>query len=95
MRTPRSFLALSLAVLSVVAACDMGGDDNANGGLVNTSWTVMSIDGDATLADARPTLLFAPEGLSGTHRLQLVQRHLPDGRRPHHHLDGGHDRDGL
>lgn len=69
MRPPRSSIAWSLvlvAVLTVVSACDMGGDDNANGGLVNTSWSVVSIDGEATLADARPTLLFAPEGLSGT-----------------------------
>lgn len=41
-------------------------DDDASGGLVNTSWTVVSIDGAPTLPDSPPTLDFAPDGLTGT-----------------------------
>ena len=33
---------------------------------MNTSWTVVAIDGVGTLQDASPTLEFAPDGLSGT-----------------------------
>jgi heat shock protein HslJ len=65
MRVPRSVLVLSIAVV-VAAGCTMFADDNANGGLVNTSWTVITIDGAQTLDEARPTMVFAPEGLSGT-----------------------------
>ncbi|MFP5342753.1 MAG: META domain-containing protein [Candidatus Limnocylindria bacterium] len=41
-------------------------DDTASGGLVETSWTVVSIDGAPTLPDSPPTLDFTPDGLSGT-----------------------------
>jgi heat shock protein HslJ len=61
----RSSIALSLAAVVGLGACSIG-TDNANGGLVNTSWTVTTIDGEATVADAAPTMDFAPEGLSGT-----------------------------
>lgn len=65
MRTPRSILALSLAAVALVTGCGLSGDD-ANGGLVDTTWTVVSIDGVATLPDSPPTMAFAPDGLSGT-----------------------------
>jgi heat shock protein HslJ len=61
----RSSIALSLAAIVALGACSIG-TDNASGGLVNTSWTVTSIDGEATAADAAPTMVFAPDGLSGT-----------------------------
>lgn len=64
MRVPRSLLVLSTLIVAI-AACAPG-DDNANGGLVGTSWSIVSIDGQATLADSPPTLIFAPDGLSGT-----------------------------
>jgi len=54
-------LLLVAGALSAVA-CSPLPDDNTNGGLVNTSWTVVSIAGAPTLADARPTLTFAPDG---------------------------------
>lgn len=57
--------ALTLLLGVAVLACGTL-DDNASGGLVNTSWSVTSIDGQATLAQAPPTLDFAPDGLSGT-----------------------------
>lgn len=48
----------------VVGGCDYFAGDNASGGLVGTSWTVESIGGVVVDA-ANPTMLFAPEGLSG------------------------------
>jgi heat shock protein HslJ len=39
--------------------------DNANGGLVNTSWTVSTINGVAVLPAARPTLTFAQDATVG------------------------------
>lgn len=61
-------LGLSLVVAALsMAGCTLFGDDNANGGLGGTSWTVTSIDGRPTLAEARPTIRFAVEGtVSGT-----------------------------
>ncbi len=58
---------VALLVLSVItAACSMG-DDTANGGLGNTSWTVVEIAGQPTAAGARPTMRFAPDGtISGS-----------------------------
>lgn len=56
-------LLCALAALAL-GGCDYFGDDNANGGLVNTSWTVESIGGVA-VDDSPPTMLFAPEGVSG------------------------------
>lgn len=58
----------SVALVAVsLAACAFDGGDNANGGLGGTSWTVVAIDGQPTLAEARPTIRFAFEGtLSGT-----------------------------
>lgn len=66
MRTPRSVIVLSIAAIVIASGCTMFADDNANGGLVNTAWTVVTIDGAQTLDGARPTMVFAPEGLSGT-----------------------------
>ncbi|MEO6208113.1 MAG: META domain-containing protein [Candidatus Limnocylindrales bacterium] len=50
-----------------IGGCMAGSDDNANGGLGGTSWTVVAVGGTPTLADARPTMAFALEGVvSGT-----------------------------
>jgi heat shock protein HslJ len=55
-----------IAIVLALAACTPG-EDNANGGLAFTEWTVTSIAGTATLPDARPQLSFAPDGtLTGT-----------------------------
>jgi heat shock protein HslJ len=54
-------VATAALVAATVVACSLG-DDNANGGLANTSWTVLSIAGAATLGEARPTMTFAPDG---------------------------------
>ncbi len=51
-----------IAIAIAVAGCLPAGDDNANGGLGGTSWTVVSVAGTATIADARPTMTFALEG---------------------------------
>lgn len=48
------------AMLVAVLACSPSGDDTANRGLVNTSWTVISIDG--VPMTARPTMTFAEDG---------------------------------
>ena len=61
----RSSIALSVVAIVALGACSLG-TDNASGGLVNTSWTVTTIDGVDTVADSAPTMDFAPEGLSGT-----------------------------
>ena len=53
---------LLIAVAAMLAGCSLIGDDTANGGLANTSWTVVSIAGQPTLPDARPTMTFAPAG---------------------------------
>lgn len=59
-------IASLVAVCLLVAGCGRG-DDNANGGLANTEWTVISIDGTATIIGAQPIMAFAPDGtLSGT-----------------------------
>lgn len=60
-RAPGRFVGPLLAVALVVglAACERFGDDNANGGLGGTSWSVTSIAGTATIPDARPTMRFA------------------------------------
>jgi heat shock protein HslJ len=55
-----------IAVAIALAACGRG-DDNANGGLGGTAWTVVSIGGQPTLVDARPTMVFEFDGaLSGS-----------------------------
>lgn len=51
-----------IGVAAMLVACSPRGDDTANGGLVNTSWTVISIDGQPTAPDARPTMTFAGDG---------------------------------
>jgi len=58
---PSARLLILTAVFAVIA-CSPGGDDTANGGLGNTSWTVTSIGGQATLPEARPTMTFAAGG---------------------------------
>ncbi len=55
-------LLLAIGTLSA-SACSLRGTDNANGGLANTAWTVISIGGAATIADAQPTMAFTPEGM--------------------------------
>lgn len=54
-------LATVAIVVAIAAACSPF-DDNASGGLANTSWTVLSIAGAPTLGDARPTMTFEPGG---------------------------------
>lgn len=67
MRHPRSILAVALTSLLIAAGCGLvPGDDTTGGGLVGTSWSVVSIDGAATLQDGPPTMVFAPDGVSGT-----------------------------
>ena len=68
-RRPRSLpLALVAFALALVAgACTPAGDDNANGGLAGTTWTVVSIAGTDTLEGARPTMTFTGDGtVAGT-----------------------------
>jgi heat shock protein HslJ len=56
-----------IALLVTLSGCSFGGDDTANGGLGNTTWTVLSISGAATVGVTPPTLTFAPGGtLSGS-----------------------------
>jgi heat shock protein HslJ len=50
-----------VGVAAVLVACSPGGD-NTNGGLGNTSWTVISIAGQPVAPDARPTMTFDPGG---------------------------------
>jgi heat shock protein HslJ len=50
-----------IAMSSFVVACAPASDDNANGGLVNTSWTVASVGGVPTVG-TRPTMTFAADG---------------------------------
>ncbi len=56
----RALVLIGLA--AVLLACSPIGDDKANGGLGNTSWTVISIGGQATLPEARPTMTFDAGG---------------------------------
>jgi heat shock protein HslJ len=68
-RAARSLAALTVAAAALVAACGIGGpsDDNANGGLAFTDWTVTSIAGTSTIAEAPPTMAFDPAGtVAGT-----------------------------
>jgi heat shock protein HslJ len=56
-----------IGLAATLVACAPRGDDTANGGLVNTSWTVLSIPGAPTLLEARATMTFAADGtVSGT-----------------------------
>lgn len=50
-----------VAAAAIALACSPGAD-TANGGLVNTSWTAVAIDGAPTLVGAKPTLTFAQDG---------------------------------
>lgn len=62
----RSLLAVAAALAA--AGCLPGsGDENADGGLAFTRWTVAFIAETPTIADSRPTLSFDPEGtVAGT-----------------------------
>jgi heat shock protein HslJ len=51
-----------IGMAAVLVACSPSGDDAANGGLAFTSWTVISIDGQDTVPEARPTMTFAAGG---------------------------------
>jgi heat shock protein HslJ len=65
-RSIAAWIAL-LMVASIVVACDAFTDDNANGGIGGTSWTVVSINGAPTAPNARPTMVFEFDGsLSGS-----------------------------
>jgi heat shock protein HslJ len=60
---PRVPCISALIALSVIAvACAPSAGDTANGGLANTSWTVTSVGGVATVDPPRPTMTFAPDG---------------------------------
>lgn len=50
----------AVAVAVAAAACSPAAEDTANGGLVDTSWTVTAIDG--VPMTARPTMSFAQDG---------------------------------
>jgi heat shock protein HslJ len=66
LRSRPTIIAALLTIGLLVTGCGRG-DDNANGGLANTEWTVIAIDGIATIVGAQPTMAFAPDGtLSGT-----------------------------
>jgi heat shock protein HslJ len=64
----RHVRALALLLLVATAAgCSPAGDDSANGGLAETSWTVIAINGGGTIPGSEPTMAFRPEGVvSGT-----------------------------
>ena len=47
---------------TILGGCSLRGDDNANGGLAFTTWTVQSIGGAATVGPTRPTMTFDPAG---------------------------------
>ena len=51
-----------IGVVAMLAGCSLIGADTANGGLANTSWTVISINGQPTPPASRPTMTFAPGG---------------------------------
>ena len=53
---------LLIGLAATLAGCSLIGGDTANGGLGDTSWTVVSIAGQPTIPDARPTMAFTPEG---------------------------------
>lgn len=57
----RRLAALAWLLILVVGACAPP-DDNANGGLVGTAWTVVSIGGTSTLAASPPTMAFREDG---------------------------------
>ena len=57
--------AAGLASIACLALGCTPWSDNANGGLVNTSWTVTTINGVAVLPAARPTLTFAQDATVG------------------------------
>ncbi|MEX2184942.1 MAG: META domain-containing protein, partial [Chloroflexota bacterium] len=54
---------VGLILATIAAACLPADDDNANGGLANTAWTVVSVAGTSTVPGAEPTMSFAPEGI--------------------------------
>jgi heat shock protein HslJ len=56
----RAIVVIALSALAL--ACAPIADDNANRGLVNTSWTVASVAGVPTNGNARPTMTFAADG---------------------------------
>ena len=61
----RIWVGIAMGCLAgIAAACAPAAPstDNANGGLVNTTWTVKTVNGVAVLPAARPTLTFAPDG---------------------------------
>jgi heat shock protein HslJ len=58
-----SLVLLATAGALLVSACSLRGDDTSNRGLVDTSWTVVSIDG--VPMTARPTMTFAQDGTLG------------------------------
>jgi heat shock protein HslJ len=57
----RRFPLLLVIVVAIAGGCSLRGDDNANGGLVNSAWTVLSIAGAPTVGAIRPTMTFAQD----------------------------------
>jgi heat shock protein HslJ len=57
-----NLILLGAVAILALAGCALPGDDNANGGLANTAWTVISIGGAQTIKGSEPTMAFAPEG---------------------------------
>jgi len=54
--------AAGVVLIACLALACTPASDNANGGLVNTSWSVTTINGVAVRPDARPTMTFAQDG---------------------------------
>ena len=62
----RHVRALTLPLLAAaVVGCSLVQEDTANGGLANTSWTVIAINGGGTIPGSEPTMSFRPEGIVG------------------------------
>lgn len=63
--TRRMRVAAGAAWIACLALGCTPASDNANGGLVNTTWTVTTINGVAVRPVARPTMTFAQDGTVG------------------------------
>ena len=69
----RSLTVLSLLAFALAAGCS-NGDDNANGGLGGTTWTVVAIGGTSAIAASPPEIAFdvggTVEGTDGCNRFK-------------------------
>jgi len=75
-RPSRLLAVLVLGAAGLLGGCGVVGDDNANGGLANTSWTVLSIAGTTTIAESDAALVtpMTPTMNAALHRFLLVIR---------------------